>query len=365
MRPLCLFLTGDCNGTTDTSCDDLTDGIYACYFPWSAGLPLKHKLRLSQRLRSWMQRRMTRCLPQRVRKRRRGVRPPTPRPQVATWSSGETLTRNWDGLRAAMVQHGIEPFVFWTGIASGNPLGGRSQGHITAVDDFYLGVKLDLNKLVRWHGASLLISGVDRGGQGLTNNYIGSQYNVQQTVGGQSLFFYQLALKKSFHDGRMSFKIGRFGASDDINVSPLYSYYLNNGINGDIRNVLFDTQSSAYPFSTWAALYRADLSHGVTVQAARCIRHGRTSSSLRTNGVDWTFHKGDGNDRDGAGGSGDLHQERRELDEDAAGRVPGRSKDHYWLGDDLLSVERVHAVQFEPIGFELVWILRSRGSEGL
>ena len=105
----------------------------------------------------------------------------------------------------------------------------------------------------------MTITGVNRDGPGLTENYIHSRYDVQQTVGGQTIFFYQLFLEQRFWDDKVSLKIGRFGASDDFNgASTIYGRYLNNGIDGDIRNVLFDTQFSAYPFATWAARLRVD-----------------------------------------------------------------------------------------------------------
>ncbi|MDE1169844.1 MAG: carbohydrate porin [Verrucomicrobium sp.] len=219
--------------------------------------------------------------------------PPAPTPRIATWPEGDALSGRWGGLRSALIKRGIEPFVFYTAIGSGNPRGGYSQGHVTAVDDFYMGVRLDLTTLVHWPGATLTISGVNRDGRGLTNEYIKSQYNVQQTVGGQSLFFYQLVLKQKFDHDHMFFKIGRFSASDDLNASPIYGLYVNNGIDGDIRNVLFDTQSSAYPFSTWAALYRGDFKHGVNLQVGVYQTWSDIFNS-QTNGVDWTFHKGDG-----------------------------------------------------------------------
>jgi porin len=209
------------------------------------------------------------------------------------WSNGKFVTGDWGGLRTALFNKGIDPFVYWTGIASGNPVGGAKQGHTTAVDDFYMGVNLDLSKLVDWRGATITISGVNRDGRGLTNNYVQSQYNVQQCVGGQSLFFYQLFLKQQLDEGKVSFKVGRFGASDDLNASPIYGNYVNNGIDGDIRNVLFDTQSSAYPFSTWAGLVRFDPNKNFNVQAAVYQTWDNIFDST-TNGVDWTIHPDDG-----------------------------------------------------------------------
>jgi porin len=255
--------------------------------------------------------------------------PPVPTNRYASWSQGDTISSTWLGLRTHLVEHGIEPFVYWTGISSGNPLGGYSQGHVTANDDFYLGVRLDLARLVRWHGATLTISGVNRDGKGLTNEYIKSQFNVQQDVGGQSLFFYQLALKQTFADGRRSLRIGRFAASDDLNASPIYSYYLNNAIDGDIRNVLFDTQFSAYPFSTWAALYRENLPHDINLQVA-VYQTWKDIFNSRTNGVDWTFHKGDGIIAMAQLG---ITTSRRARKDDPANLTGSpRLAGHYWLG---------------------------------
>ena len=74
---------------------------------------------------------------------------------------------------------------------------------------------------------------------------------AQQLVGGQRFFLYQVFLQQKLLEDKVTLKVGRFGASDDFNASPLYGYSLNNGIDGDIRNVLFDTRFSAYPFATW------------------------------------------------------------------------------------------------------------------
>lgn len=217
----------------------------------------------------------------------------TPQPQQTSYFDWSTLTGNWDGLRTTLQQHGFEPFVFYTVLSSGNPRGGYSQGHFTMTDDWYMGMRLDLKKIVGWNGATITISGVNRDGRGLTNEYIKSQYNVQQDVGGQNLFFYQFFLKKYFNHDQGFLKVGRFGASDDFNASPIYGLYLNNGINGDIRNVLFDTQFSAYPFSTWAGMYRNDWKNGAFLEVG-AFQTWKNIFNSQTNGVDWTFHKGDG-----------------------------------------------------------------------
>jgi len=219
---------------------------------------------------------------------------PAPRP---SWKDGDYISGDWDGLRTSLMRHGISPFVYWTGLSSGNPLGGEHQGHMTAVDDFYMGVSIDPGKFSGWHNATITISGVNRDGRGLTNNYIApglpTAYNSQQCVGGQSLFFYELVLKQLLDNGKITLKAGRFSASDDLNASPIYSYYLNNGIDGDIRNILFDTQSSAYPFSTWAGLAKFKPNDKFLFQAGVYQTWDNIFQSY-TNGTDWTIHPDDG-----------------------------------------------------------------------
>ena len=142
-------------------------------------------------------------------------------------------------------------FAFYNSIISGNVSGGKHPRNATIVDDAWVGLKFDLEKMIGWKGAQFVVAGVNRDGDDLTHKYIGSIYTVQQMVGGQRPFLYQLYLRQKLLDDKLVLKVGRYGASDDFNASPLYGYSLNNGINGDIRNVLFDTRFSAYPFPTY------------------------------------------------------------------------------------------------------------------
>jgi porin len=127
------------------------------------------------------------------------------------------------GARTDLYDAGIDPFLYYTNIISGNPVGGNRQG-VTYVDDFYFGVNLYLDKLIGWPDAKFTISGVNRDGRGLTEHYVGSRFDVQQTVGGQNIFLYQVFLEQRFWHDKASLKIGRFGASDDFNGSQLYGF---------------------------------------------------------------------------------------------------------------------------------------------
>ncbi len=173
--------------------------------------------------------------------------------KTAVLGKRTTLPAIGAGYRERLFAAGVEVFGFYNSILNGNVSGGIHPRHATYVDDLWLGFKFDLEKLAGWKGGLFVVSGINRNGDDLTTRYIGSIFSTQQSVGGQRPFLYQVYLQQKLLGDRLTLKLGRFGASDDFNASPFYGYSLNNGINGDIRNVLFDTRFSAYPFAVWAA----------------------------------------------------------------------------------------------------------------
>ena len=203
------------------------------------------------------------------------------------------MTGDWDEWRERLFNAGVEVFAFDNSIYNGNVSGGIHPGHSTIVNDAFAGVKFDLEKLVSWKGGLFVVSGIDRAGVDLTREYVGSIYSVQQMVGGQRPFLYQVYLQQKFPDIKLTLKLGRFSASDDFNASPFYGYSLNNGIDGDIRNVLFDTRFSAYPFPVWAAAAFVDPSPDFIVKL------GLFQTSIRMfdnteHGLDWSIRGEDG-----------------------------------------------------------------------
>jgi porin len=203
------------------------------------------------------------------------------------------ITGDWGGYRERLFSSGIEVFGFYNSILNGNVSGGIHPRHATYVDDAWLGFKFDLEKLVGWRGGLFVVSGINRNGDDLTTKYIGSIFSTQQSVGGQRPFLYQVYLQQKLLDGRLRAKLGRFSASDDFNASPLYGYSVNNGIDGDIRNVLFDTRFSAYPFAVWAAALLYDPTPEINVK----LGIFQTSSRMfenDDNGLNWGIEGSDG-----------------------------------------------------------------------
>lgn len=149
------------------------------------------------------------------------------------WWNGDTASGDWWGTRTWMAEDfGIEFALNYTANIAGNPVGGIYQG-FTYTDNIGFGARLNLEKLIGWHGAALTVSGLDRNGTSLSQQYIGNQFTVQQVYGGQTAMLYALYLTQKMWDDIAELKVGRFATGDDFASSPLYWLYMNNGIDGN------------------------------------------------------------------------------------------------------------------------------------
>jgi porin len=267
--------------------------------------------------------------------------PPTPKSGSGEWSKGDYLTGNWGGLRDRLESDGLHFFGFYTMDPAGNVSGGKRQG-ATYVDDWYFGATFDLDKLIGWTGGKFTVSGINRDGPSLTNDYIGSQFNAQQCYGGQNVFLYGVFLEQKLLDDKVILKLGRFSSSDDFNASPLYGYSMNNAINGDIRAVLFDTQFSAYPFSTWAASLRVNPTPQTYAQLG-VFQNSDRLFSPSLNGVNWDIR-----DEDGVfiiGQVGWTPEFCKQVVQSATDGKTGREPElkglpgHYWVGGSVSTWE--------------------------
>ncbi|MFT4176328.1 MAG: carbohydrate porin [Luteolibacter sp.] len=144
---------------------------------------------------------------------------------------------------------GVKPFLHYSGIFATNVSGGNSQDSDYS-GDIFAGVTFDLETLLGWDGTTFTLSAIDRHGNSI-DRAVGGQYSVQQNVGGQNAFLYNVTLEKQFLDDTLSVKLGRMAATDDFVGSYLYSYSLNNAVNGQIRAALFDGVMTSYPFPVW------------------------------------------------------------------------------------------------------------------
>lgn len=143
---------------------------------------------------------------------------------------------------------GVEPFLSYASIAASSIFGGFEQ-NTSYSGQLYTGFKLDFQTLLDLKGVRGKISMINRHGKGLSNE-VGSVFEPLNLYGGQSTFLYDLSLEKDFGD-KFSWKVGRTTSVDDFSVSNLYYYSLSNTINGVIRALLLDGNTTTFPFATW------------------------------------------------------------------------------------------------------------------
>ncbi len=181
----------------------------------------------------------------------------TPSTGSAFWSDGPHLTGNWGDLRSQLEDEGVTPYVVYTSIISGNPAGGIRQAGPKYAQDINFGLTFDMQRLMSWEGATINVNSVDRIGKTIRPD-VGSVYDPVQIYGGQTITLYDVTLEQKFCNDLGSIKIGRLSPGDDFAESPLYNYYVNNGIDGQIRAIIDDTRFATYPFASWGARLRFD-----------------------------------------------------------------------------------------------------------
>jgi porin len=176
---------------------------------------------------------------------------------TSSWANGTVLTGDWGGLRPQVENEGVVPYVYYTSIVSGNPSGGIRQVGPKYAQDVNFGLTFDMQQLVDWQGATVNVNAVDRAGKTI-HSQVGSVYDPVEIYGGQTLTLYNVTLEQRFWNNKVAFKLGRLSPGDDFAESPLYGYYVNNGIDGQIRAVIDDTRFATYPFASWGARLRFD-----------------------------------------------------------------------------------------------------------
>ena len=79
----------------------------------------------------------------------------------------------------------------------------------------------------------------ERTGYSLSQNFIGNIISVQEIFGaGQNVRLAELGYTQSLAGGRVETRVGWIHASDDFSTSPLYCYFQNNGLCGQIATVV-------------------------------------------------------------------------------------------------------------------------------
>jgi len=195
---------------------------------------------------------------------------------------------NWFGLRPALAKLGIVPTVAWLTDVQGNPVGGQRQA-VREFDNLYAGVDIDLEKLLRAPGTSFSLSLSQRSGTSLSDLDIGNVFNVAQVCCGATFRLVNVFLEQPFLDVRVNVRAGRISAGDEFLTSPLYSLFVQTGINSNPEGIFFNAPGmTTYPTATWGLRVRVDPVPQVYAMVG-VFNGDPTLGENSKHGVDWTM----------------------------------------------------------------------------
>lgn len=190
------------------------------------------------------------------------------------------------GPRDKLSQHGIDFSTTYTCVMAGNPVGGKSPGGFTYIDNIALTSMFDTEKLFGWHGGHFIMSAEQQdGGSGnnLSSKNVGNFFVVNGAVGGQTMKWVNLYYQQLFWNDRININIGRFCAMDEFDVSPVLWNYI-----GSLQANPTNLRTTWNPNASWATRLKIAATHDTD------LRFGIfqiTNASL--NGLNWNFYPND------------------------------------------------------------------------
>jgi len=143
------------------------------------------------------------------------------------WVGGDTMTGDWGGLRAALLDHGLKISGGYDAEGWGNITGGFERGAVyTGL--LYVALQLDLQKAMGWPGASFDTRWLWITGQDASRDLAGNFLTISSIAGYNSVRAYELWLQQNWLDDAVSLRLGQIAADTDFFVSKYASTFLNN-----------------------------------------------------------------------------------------------------------------------------------------
>ena len=130
------------------------------------------------------------------------------------------------GLRTRVADKGITFNAQYVAEVWGNTTGGESTGTV------YTGLmslqgNIDLQKLVRWQGASVSTRWYWLSGQDISARHVGNIFTVSSIAGFNTFRMNELWFQQNFLSDRLSFRVGQLGADSDFDISTYSVVFLN------------------------------------------------------------------------------------------------------------------------------------------
>ncbi len=172
-----------------------------------------------------------------------------------TWSDGSwqeqsNLTGTWGGLRSDLFEnYGIAFAAGYGGQISGNPVGGKAQGH-DYVHHFGASLFADLDRLMNWKGGYLVTSMNVNWGNGLTHADIGNLFPVQYAAGNPAIRLVDIALVQDIADV-VEVALGRLVMANDFGGGVGFCVSTNQAVCQTPIAAGYGVSFGTFPYASW------------------------------------------------------------------------------------------------------------------
>ncbi|RZA28430.1 MAG: porin [Proteobacteria bacterium] len=181
------------------------------------------------------------------------------------------MTGDWGGARTELLEKGYDFSLEYVGEVGSNLNGGYNDDTTARYSDqFALGVKMDLEKILGWNDAEFKLAITERSGRNISNDRIGDPRagtlsSSQEVWGrGQTWRLTQMWYKQGYFDDKLNVKIGRFGPGEDFNSFPCDFQNLafcGSQVGNWVGNIWYN-----WPVSQWALRIKYNITPEVYAQ---------------------------------------------------------------------------------------------------
>jgi porin len=183
-------------------------------------------------------------------------------------SAQDGLTGDWGGVRKQLQDSGVELGGNYIAETLSNPTGGIRQltiyqGLLTT------SLKLDLEKIADWPGASFYVDVYQISGRGLSRNAIGNLLAVSNIEALSSTRLDDLWLQQEFLDHQASLRVGQMGIDDEFYISHYSANFINSAFGcPDLLSTDLPSGGPCYPFTVPSVRLQVAPTTGLTLSAA-------------------------------------------------------------------------------------------------
>jgi len=171
-------------------------------------------------------------------------------PWTESWMQYRRPTTDWFGVRDTLAAWGVTPSLRYGTDLQANVLGGRRRGTAYA-GELAVDLDFDLETLAGLRGLRLHTSADWASGTDLSRD-VGNVFTVAQFFEGRQARLYTLFLQQTLLNGRLDFKVGRFGTADNFLTPPAAANVVNEALNPIVVGLQQNVPSvTADPNATW------------------------------------------------------------------------------------------------------------------